>query len=387
MTLRYVEGFEGWNNPETYFLQGAGGSFFVDLTGGRFGGHALANSAGGGGESVLLTHLYADVPLLPFEQAAVLGFAYKFTPAGKQTLIMQWKDLHPVNGLIDQMELGKNANDTLYVASNGTVLARGTHPMLPNRYYYIEWKAYIKCTITDLGTGHFQGNVAGAAAHANQVRLDGALEVDTTSPTFAGNIPAGLDYTARLSSLYARYDNFQTQQRFDDAYLCDLGGTRNNDFLGDLSVNHLVPTTGGVPSTGNNAWALQAGSSKNAAVRENPPDADVTYLNTQTVGAVQTFLFPNMKANSIAVPGLVVTANLRKDDIGARKVDALVKVGANSFQTPTGDTAQRGVGVAVGDLYTPTPYGFDGSPDGTTDGASWTAPAVNALEAGVKLTA
>ena len=393
MTLQYIEGFEGWSRPEPYYLQGAGGSFVVDIGGGRFGGTALANFTSGGGEVYqMLPGFYGFAGISSaggsnyyWEEAAVLGFAYKFSPGGKPSTIVRWKDLHPENGIINQIELGKNANDILTISCNGSLLASGKTPMFTNRYYYIEWKCRLRSKVTTIPFFGSTGAPDHPAAHSNQVRLDGAFECEVPAGVAVGNVPSPgyypvgaprvSAYVARLGKFYLNYDQFQTTNHWDDFYICDQAGTDSNDFLGDISVNHLaVDLSGASPTAGNDSWALVTGPSKNNAVSEIPPDADASYIAARSAGARQTFFFPDMKANSLAIPGVSLTAIARKDDIGTKTLDAVFKVGSDVVITPSS---------LLGDLYKPMAFGAGRAPDGT----AWTESAVNSLEAGVKLDA
>jgi hypothetical protein len=375
MSLRYLEGFEGWSNPETFWFFGHEGSFSIDTTGGRFGGHALTNALSGGGESLLLLDGFN-------ESGAIVGFAYKFAIGGKATNIMRWHDHYPDGTIIPQLELRKTSNDILQIASNGTVLATGTHPLFPNRYYYIEWKALIATHLDTTDPTHPKWVLDNSASNTNQVRVDGVVECTVPSGTSnVGNengpgyyqpsgVAVSIPYRAQCGILYAEYDQFQLAQHFDDFYVADLNGTVNNDYLGDISVNRLAPSAVGT----HNAWTVQGALSAHAAVNETEPDGDTSFVFDKTPGDLQTFTFPNMKSNSVSVPGIAINAVMRKDDITTRTIAHWVNAASTTADTSATPTP-------VGDNYAAYYNGWDTDPTG----AAWTASTVNAMEAGVKL--
>jgi hypothetical protein len=237
-------------------------------------------------------------------------------------------------------------------------------------------------------SSHF--SYGSVAAHKNQVRVNGILEIDggagtwgytrgglylfPRSPTLGNN--SNIPYNMLMGDLWLMYDHFQVQNWFDDFYfLNDDGGAQNTDFLGDVSVQFLRATTGGTPTTGNDQWDLAAGSSKNVAVREFEPDGDTTYVKSSSPGQRQTFKFGSIRTGAVVVPGVVLQAVTRKSDLGTRGFKWIYSDGAGGAPGNTSGEFR----FLYRDKYTPFTYGL-GTPLG---GGSWNESKVNAIEAGM----
>lgn len=356
MALRLIEGFEGWSNPESFYFQQGSSSFVVASGEGRFGGKALKNNLGGGGEHVVLLASFPNAIqfAVPNSVSAVVGFAYKFSPGGKDTTVMRWQGQFLDGALYDQVVLRKDQNDILCLVCNGVNIARGTHPLQSNRYYFIEWKVTLLQHLNDLGPSGQQWALNGCAANSNVIRLDGVVEATVTAGTAvgytgyttAGNpVNGGYAYpgTSRINAalwnftrLRLEYDQFQLHQWFDDVYALDATGTDNADFLNDCAIDILTVNGEGAASQ----WTPVGAATPHEAVFERPPDGDTTYVWTNTTGRPQTFTTPAMKANSVAVFGVQATAILRKTDIAPRTV-------AFVGSAPSGIASTAGMVVAT----------------------------------------
>jgi len=158
---------------------------------------------------------------------------------------------------------------------------------------------------------------------------------------------------------------------YDDLYICDGTGGTNNDFLGDCRVDTLYPTSDGnysqfTPSTGSSHFAL---------VDETTPNT-TDYNDGATVGDRDSYGMGNLAAlTSQTVYGVQVNAAIVKDDAGAKSAATFVRSSATD-----GD----GAGVALGTSQAYVSQVFETNPNGSV---AWTETTVNAMEAGVKVTA
>lgn len=76
----------------------------------------------------------------------------------------------------------------------------------------------------------------------------------------------------------------QGRRRYDDLYINTGVGLYNYDFEGDVRIDtHYVNADGDTAQ-----WNRNTGSTQFGTVDEHPPDEDVTYNSTPTVGAIDT---------------------------------------------------------------------------------------------------
>jgi hypothetical protein len=163
----------------------------------------------------------------------------------------------------------------------------------------------------------------------------------------------------------------------DDLYLCDIvdatatQGRANNDFLGDLRVATLFPTsagdtTGWTPSTGAN-WT---------DVDETPPNQTDFVSSVATAsGTRDLYNLTDLTGTITAVYALRVGLYATKTDAGAATIKPVTKELTSG--TVTADPAQ-GLAVAYGALY--------GALRAVkAAGTVWSAADVNGLQAGVEV--
>lgn len=153
---------------------------------------------------------------------------------------------------------------------------------------------------------------------------------------------------------------------FDDVYICDGTGIVNNDFLGDIKILAVYPITDETTQ-----WTPIGGVSHFSLVNEHPPDDDTTYIESNTVGQIDDFLFQPISTFSGTVPGVLYSIYARKDDEGTRSIKHTVS-GAPPVGVPE---------IFLSDLYVYTKVPFDTDPDG----GGWTVGAFNVKHFGVKL--
>ena len=178
--------------------------------------------------------------------------------------------------------------------------------------------------------------------------------------------------TANLLGVGTAPARRQTGNAWDDVYIADATGTLNNDFLGELTVEHLRPavddTAQWLGSDANSVdnWALvdEAGAYNGA-----------DYVASSTIG--QTDLYtPAASARAITSPvlGVVVAAVAMKTDAGTRTVKLDVKEGS-------GGTVRKSA-----ELGLPTTFGeLRAVFERKGDGSQFTIADVNALRMGIEV--
>ena len=158
----------------------------------------------------------------------------------------------------------------------------------------------------------------------------------------------------------------------DDLYVCDESGSVANDFLGDVTVELLLPSGSGAYS----GWTASPGGSPNYAhVDEEPPDDDTSYVSASTSGTRDSYIFSDLSVTNASIFGLAVWGLAKKDVSGGAALKA--------FALQSGSFAYTG-SAAVG----PETYDYRGfilQRDEKPGGGQWEVADVNNSEFGVEV--
>ena len=344
MSLLFIDGFDHYVTADiTKKWTAINSTVGIAASSGRRGGGALSSGA---------TSRYVSKTLAA-SASFVTGFAFSFTTLPSASAVICTFD----DVATTQCSLAVNADGTLSVfRSTSTSVTNGTSTLSlsANTWFYIEWKVTIADSIgantckvrvngidwITVATG--QDLKATANATANGFRLGGG----TGATNFGGSI-------------------------FDDFYICDQSGSTNNDFLGDVRIDTLYPTSDGnytafTPSTGSSHFAL---------VDEATPNT-TDYNDGAAVNDRDSYGMGNLSAlTSQTVYGVQVNAAIVKDDAGAKSAATFVR---------SSSTDGDGASVALGTSQVYVSQVFETDPNGSI---AWTETSVNAMEAGVKVTA
>jgi len=268
-----------------------------------------------------------------------------------------WVNNVPDVSIIDngtcQVDLRYDNNHRFYVTRNGTTLGSGSMVLRSPHWYYIELKVLIDNT---------NGGVWLRINGQDEIRLGAyaltptSLDTQATANAYANQIWLGSGASANYLC--------------DDLYICDATGSRNNDFLGDVRVQTILPSADG----GTNEWTASAGS-RWECVDDPTPDSVTDYISEDTAGQKNTFAFGNVTPTSGTVKGTQILIAARKDDAGSRFIAPVYGNG-----TPASDV--DGATVSVGDSYI---YYSEIKEQDPVAAADWTIASVNAAEFGVRL--
>jgi hypothetical protein len=326
MALRLIEGFDdglavvrGWN--PTHWTNQA-----PDIrSGGRFGGSALYTDYIKGGVKVISPAI-TTTGILGFahKPSAIVAFNWTIVQFGFARLVL-------VDG--GRLQIAR--------ADNGAQIAITVDPVWTTAGI---WR-YIELKYTP---------VSGAC----ELRVDGTVVASGTLPTQA-NI-----WEARFPDLPANTPALW----IDDVYVVDTSGTTNNDYLGDVRVDLLLPTgdgahTGMTPSTGTAHYAL---------VDESIPNT-TDYVSSSVAGTKDTYQFQDMSTNTAAIFGLSVANYARKDAAGAGSLANIVRVGGTDYAQPA---------IPLSVSWTANENLVSLNP---ATNAPWTVSAVNGVEFGVEV--
>jgi len=338
MALLFVDGFDHYVTADIPKKWNSGGAnVSIQTAGGRRGGGCMRCTGASPQAS----------KTLQAETSWVVGFAFSCATL-TTTAIAQFLDTGTV-----QCDLRLNADGTLLVTRNGTSVTGGqsTFALSTNTWYFLE----IKVSIAD-----------SIAANSCKVRVNGG-DVITVS---AGQDLKNTANTTANSVRLGQSSNTSTFE-YDDLYVCNQSGSTNNDFLGDVRVDTLYPTSDGTytqftPSTGSTHYLL---------VDETAPNTS-DYVDGNTVGHRDSYGMGNLPALvSQTVYGVQVNAAMLKDDAGAKSAATMVR---------SGTTNADGTSAALGTSQAYVSQIFEQDPDAA---AAWTETTVNAMEAGVVVTA
>lgn len=249
------------------------------------------------------------------------------------------------------LSVSVNASRVLEVRhGDGTLIATSSgHTMLNDVWYYLE----VKATISD-SVGQVTINVD------EQEVLSTSANKDTCN---GSNAYVGSVWLANTSGINSTY--------FDDFYICDTSGSKNNDFLGDIRIDAVRPDGAGThtdftPSTGSNYQNVD----------ETYPDDDTTYNDGDTVGYQDSYGLPALPSPvGTTIYGVKDQITVRKTDAGAMQCKLLTVQGGSDY---LGDTIQ------LSDSFTTHARIMENNPD---DSAAWEDADISSGELGVEITA
>jgi hypothetical protein len=332
MALLFADGFE--DGSQAWTLENS-----MALGTGRFGNGVVAGAN---------TSSQANVGILPIS-TVIVGFAFK--PAGTGFFFNLYQGPYP------QVSLTRGASGEIVVyrgLTAGSPLATSATNVLPAAAWsYVE----VKTTINN--------STGSVVVRVNGVQVVNVTGVDTQEePSLA---------TADMVRLgQASIGLTAVGNAWDDVYICNTTGTVNNDFLGELTVDHLRP---GADDTAQ--WLGSDGNSTNNydLVDEAGTAVTTDYVASSTVGQRDLYTpVASTKAATSPVLGVVVCAVAMKTDAGTRTVKLDVKEGS-------GGTVRQGTEQGL-----PTTFGelrqvFERK----GDGSQFTVADVNALRMGIEV--
>ena len=247
-----------------------------------------------------------------------------------------------------QVDMALNANGSISVRRNGTTTL-GTSAASTIRlstWHYVELKVLIN-------------NTSGTV----DVKVDGTNVLSLSSQN--------TQQTANAYATTVNLDHITGSLYRDDFYICDANGTANNDFLGDIKVESLMPNSAGTttqftPSVGANY----------TCVDELISNDDTDYVESSTVGQIDLYNYESLATTNGTI--LAVQANLmaEKTDANVRQIRENCRVGATTYAAGTTFTLDSG--------YLDHRFIREVSPN---TGVAWTIAEINASEWGIEVVA
>jgi hypothetical protein len=158
---------------------------------------------------------------------------------------------------------------------------------------------------------------------------------------------------------------------WDDLYICDDQGSKNNDFLGEARVRTLLPSGAGTYTQ----WTPSAGSNYEN-VDETDPDEDTTYNETGVLDNQDSFAMGNLPDSDVDVIGVRSRVVARKEGAGYRALKNFVIVNSSKYDEVK-DTLNLDYNVYEGSV-------LEDNPDDSQD---WEVADIDAMEVGYQLAA
>jgi len=266
------------------------------------------------------------------------GHARFTTIASLNNMILLYGDAGATNHLI----LATDASGRLQVTRGGTVIATGTTQLLANSWYYIEMSATISDTT---------GTV--------EIRVNGSTEA-TFGPGDTKNAGTNSTIDAVAIGCSAGTANW------DDFYIGNDQGSANNNFLGMIRVQTLVPSGAG------SSTQFTPTAAPNYSTVNDIPDVTTTYNSDTVSGHRDTFAMGDLTAATSSVLAVQQVMHGKQLDAGVATIKQAQKSGATvSYGTTKTLTAST---VAYFDVFETNPAG-----------GGWTPTNVNAIEAGYEI--
>lgn len=292
--------------------------------------------------------LRKNVPAYP---TYIVGVAVKTTTIIYQaTRIIEFFD-----GTDLQMYVQLNLDFTLSVYRGDDALLGGptTRTVPSAAFVYVEFKVTVDSTIGAY-TLKMNGNVVASGTGINTQ--------NTADPqiTVIGLYNEPIDSSAALT--------------FDDFYICDDQGAQNNSFLGPIKIPCLRPNGAGNTTE----WEIGGGSpaaTNHESVDDATPDDDVTVVGSNTVDAKDLYALENLSISEGAIVGVHTVFRAKIDILGERAVAKVLRSGGTDYDGAAFDLSDDWANYSEIDELDPA----------TSD--LWEISAINALQAGIKVTA
>ena len=373
MTVIWSESFDLFGNLNDYAAKysehttspgGFNTSSWFNVATGRFGSGSAANFGGATGSGSATSYSYVGGSLGSDYPTLFFGFAINPRAVDTGGYPFFWANDRSGN-LEIEIRLTGAGNLTPYVTSNSTVLCTSTTALTMLNWTYIELAVNISPT------------AGWCELWMNNVLTASYYGVGSSRGSATGNVVGGLSSGIRTFHIgeYPKGSSAGTHDYyFDDLYVCNNVGSINTDLLGDVRVASLLPSGAGAL----NDWS-RGGTDSGAnysQVDEGAYNADTDYVRSNTIGATDTYVYPDLPAAAASVKAVVAQFVGRRDDAGARSVQAVVRQSGTNSLSP---------GVAnMSASYTSAQLVMDVNP---ATGLAWNVSEVNGDEFGLRISA
>jgi hypothetical protein len=300
MALLFMDGFDHYD-PKTYAIKWDNGSSdgytSWASTGGRRGGGAYRL---GDYSNPLVKTLAASY------QTLILGFAFNYE-ANNPPQDYNWK---LCDGSTDHilMRLNISSRYLEVFRAPSTLLDTYSIPLTAGVWYYLE----LKVKIDD-------------SAGIIQLRVNEYLALDLSGIDTRNGGNASVN-KVKFQGKYNTSGN-AFRMLIDDVYICDTSGAQNNDFLGDVRIDTLLPGGPGASTQ----WTPSANANYQC-VDDAAFDNGADYISDTLAGHQDSFAFADLPAGITGIKGIQTNLLAKRTDSGvATKLKPVIRVGGADY--------------------------------------------------------
>lgn len=358
MAILHLEGFDkissstgtasatdvdAWLSYSKYYWNTAKVDDYLVFDGWGGVGHAMSM-----GDGVVSNDNFLSCMITP-SHTVITGFAFKPSDDAEERddEFLCFGSL--AENLEDHFQLQIDQGKHIKCFGNGAYLAQAKNCLFKNKWNHIQLK------IVFGGSGSFELKV-------NDVTLITDTSVATSK---AGS--TSCDFVT-LHGLKGG-DTSASTHLYDDWYICDTTGSNNNDFMGAVKIETLLPDAAGDSSD----FTPSAGSNYQN-VDEVPIDTTTYNESLATTGNKDLFNIDSLSAISGNVKGVQVTSYAISTEGQVITVEGLVK---SSITENNAGTFYIG-----SDIYQPFSAVWETDP---TLGGSWSVSNINTLQIGYEV--
>jgi len=288
---------------------------------------------------------YLYVPVDPVTGTAIMGFALKVVASGSGDRML--------------IEFGRAGTEIKYDATNARL-----HSMIQtgSTSYSEQYTALNSVPLNKWAYVEFKWRHSQASAGTFQMGVNGAYTTEDT----------GIDYFSGFSAMKFGWVTITDVADFyiDDLYVADTTGSANNDFLGPIVVEPLLPNGNGFHS---DLVGQDSNSTDNYLnVDEDPPDDGTTYNQSGTQGDIDTYAMEDV-SGSPQVKGVVASVYGKRTQTGAKYFRPVTRVSSTDYTLSD---------LALSEDYSLVEDAWDVNPNTST---AWTPTTLNGAEFGVEV--
>lgn len=269
MTLRFIDGFDHYSTA--YIAKKYDNYSGVSISSdGRYGNClSHANSA---------SYVRKN---FDNQQTLICGAAFKYTQLGAASATFCF---YGSTNFQVVFRLNSTGNIEAYRGPSSVLLGTSSAIVPANKWVYLEFKVKVD-------------NTAGTIdVRMNNTNILSLSDIDT-------------QYTAVAYMNRVYLYGYTTGCKYDDVYICDGAGTRNNDFLGDCKVECLFPDANGSI----NEWTPSAGNNYACVDEQSEPDL-TDYVSTTIEGLADLYSVSALEETVGFIYGLQPLVYARTND-------------------------------------------------------------------------
>lgn len=343
MALLWVDGFEGYGDSDVQEVSTtlARRGYSVNSSrlylheDGRFNGFSL--NPGGDNSAWFRT------PALTTDDTFIVCFALKFeSTIGTSTFCRMFS--------VDQvgMQIAVNSDGTFDMYRGGTFMKRSTaNPCKAGLWCWVEFKV-----VCDNSSGSYELRVNG-----DNILSDSGIDTQVNQ-SYHDQVQFRGTGDGRFNS-----------PRIDDLFIMDSTGAKHNDFIGQRRVLPIFPSG----DTADVDWTASPGPNHYDMVDEQSPDADSTYVESDTTGEEDIWEYDDISGFD-SIEALTLMTNVKVSDVTPYDFITVVKSGGTKY-----DSAAETIGNVD---YLIKDRLMTEDPDTSS---AWTQNGINNVEMGVEV--